>query len=149
MRYTTFRNLALLTGAVSVGGLGYMCGRSTPRAQGPASAVALPAQTVPTRRLPEAPARAAVPVDNYRSYLLGLLGRPASSEKIKDGLRGPVKVNVYAEKGVWTRAKVDLDRDEKWDEKWSLSGTAIMRQVAPADDERYETEQQMGTTAAN
>jgi hypothetical protein len=145
MRYTTFRNLVIVAGVAVVGGAGYMCGRSRPQHIPVAPPVAA------RRTPPEPPAapRARVPVGNHRDYLLGLLGRPASSEKIKDGLRGPVKVNVYAEKGVWGRAKVDLDRDEKWDEKWSLEGTAIMRQVSPADDEKYGDKVQVGTTAGN
>jgi hypothetical protein len=148
MRYTTFRNLALVAGAAVFAGGGYWCGRSsTPPVQvvapSPAPAVAQPAQPAQ----PTPPARPPVPVDNYQSYLIGLLGRPASSDKIKDGLHGPIKVNVYAANGVWKRAKVDLDRDEKWDEKWSLEGTAIMRQVAPADDERYGEKTQVGSTA--
>jgi hypothetical protein len=146
MRYTTFRNLALATGAVVLAGGGYWCCRSSSRTVPVRAPATRPATAVPAAQ-PTPPARPQVPVDNYRSYLLGLLGRPASSNKIKDGLRGQVKVNVYAEHGVWGRAKVDLDRDEKWDEKWSLDGTAIMRQVAPEDDERYGDRTQVGTTA--
>ncbi|MEZ4472387.1 MAG: hypothetical protein R3F60_16640 [bacterium] len=35
------------------------------------------------------------------------------------------------------RLKIDLDRDEKWDEKWTVKDGAIQRDIAPADDERY------------
>jgi hypothetical protein len=42
------------------------------------------------------------------------------------------------------RLKVDLDRDEKWDEKWTFAsdgGTdGVKRQVAPNDDEAYTEE---------
>jgi len=67
-----------------------------------------------------------------------VLGKPASSDKLKDALgRGHAKVNVYAEHGVWARAKVDLNRNEKWDEKWWVEDGTIMREVSPADDESY------------
>lgn len=76
------------------------------------------------------------PVD---TDILELLKRPAQ-EKIKDGARGkPWKVNVYSDdRRRFNRVKVDLDRDEKWDESWTVKPDgAIERKVAPADDERY------------
>ncbi len=75
------------------------------------------------------------------AYLLATLGGPASEEKLKDvtGGRGS-KINVYNEGGKWARAKVDHDRDEKWDEKWSLDGTIVVRQIAPNDDDNYTRE---------
>jgi hypothetical protein len=74
-----------------------------------------------------------------------VLGKPASSDKIKDALgRGHGKVNVYAEHGVWARAKVDLNRNEKWDEKWWIEDGAIMRKVSPTDDESYGTKTREG-----
>ncbi len=71
-----------------------------------------------------------------------MLGSPSGGEvKRKDLLGGgPVKVNVYGEDGVWVRAKVDLDRDDRWDEKWRFDGGVILRQVAAADDENYGEE---------
>jgi hypothetical protein len=38
------------------------------------------------------------------------------------------------------RAKIDLDRDDKWDEKWTFDGTNISRKVSPNDDEDYSQE---------
>ena len=45
------------------------------------------------------------------------------------------------------RVKIDLDRDEKWDEKWTIAADgSIEREVAPADDEQYsEKYQRTGT----
>ncbi len=75
------------------------------------------------------------------AYLIATLGGPASEEKLKDVTGGQgSKINVYNEGGKWARAKVDHDRDEKWDEKWSLDGTIVVRQIAPNDDENYSRE---------
>lgn len=68
------------------------------------------------------------------------LGKPLGSDKKKDVTSGqPYKVNVYQDAGqsVANRAKLDLDRDEKWDEKFTWKNDTIERQVAPADDESY------------
>jgi hypothetical protein len=67
-------------------------------------------------------------------------GKSLGSDKIKDATKGrPYKVNLYQDAGKSTmnRAKVDLDRDDKWDEKWTFDGDAITRQVAPNDDDNY------------
>jgi hypothetical protein len=75
------------------------------------------------------------------AYLLVTLGGLASEEKLKDVTGGKgSKINVYNEGGRWARAKVDHDRDEKWDEKWSLDGAVVVRQIAPNDDEDYTRE---------
>ena len=36
-----------------------------------------------------------------------------------------------------SRAQVDIDRDDKWDEKWTFPDDGVTRQVAPKDDEDY------------
>ena len=67
-------------------------------------------------------------------------GRDLGSDKKKDVTSGkPYKINVYQDAGQTTanRAKVDLDRDDKWDEKITFEPTRITREVAPADDEQY------------
>jgi hypothetical protein len=148
MKYTTFRNLAIVTGAILVGGAAYTCGHRSaePRALPPppiSSAEAPPTAALPPPALPARPSAS----PDYRAYLLETLGKPAKGDKIKDALHGPAKVNVYAEKGRWARAKVDLNRNEKWEEKWRLDGTKIVRQVAPDDDENYGAETQEGTIA--
>ena len=74
---------------------------------------------------------------------LALAEQALSSEKVKDALPGPVKVNLYQDAGYSqvNRLKLDLDRDDKWDEKWDFdrasSPPRVTRQVAPADDEVY------------
>ncbi len=76
--------------------------------------------------------------------LIALAGKPLPGGKGKDALGGkrPFKVNLYQDAGqsLPNRAKVDLDRDEKWDEKWTFEGGAVKRQVAPADDDNYTVE---------
>jgi len=71
--------------------------------------------------------------------MLSLLSRPVVA-KIKDASEGrPFKINIYSDGGSrLERAKVDLDRDDRWDEKWSFGADgSVLRQVAPADDENY------------
>ncbi|MEZ4219741.1 MAG: hypothetical protein R3B13_02350 [Polyangiaceae bacterium] len=66
--------------------------------------------------------------------------RPLGSDKLKDVTKGrPYKVNLYQDSGKsqMNRAKVDLNRNDKWDEKWTFDGPNITREVAPADDENY------------
>jgi hypothetical protein len=81
------------------------------------------------------------PVD---AAVLHALEAPAQ-EKIKDATGStPYKVNLYSDDGLrWNRVKIDLDRDEKWDEKWTLAADgSILREVAPADDEQYSEKYQ-------
>lgn len=66
--------------------------------------------------------------------------RSLTGKKEKDIASGkPYKVNLYQDDGHQTvnRAKVDLDRDDKWDEKWTFKGDTVQRKVAPKDDEQY------------
>jgi len=127
MKYKTFRSIAIASGIVAVVGSGYMMCRPSPHRAEP---TALPAQAKPVAARP-------VATKDYHAFLLSTLGQSASSAKLKDAIKGPVKVNVYAKDGVWSRAKVDLDRDEKWDEKWWLESGKVMREVSGADDESY------------
>ncbi len=75
------------------------------------------------------------PVD--RDILALIRGRGV--DKVKDATKGkPYKVNLYGEGGRFTRAKVDLNRNERWDEKWTFDADGtIEREVAPRDDEAY------------
>jgi hypothetical protein len=81
--------------------------------------------------------------DNLREVdraLLGWKGKNLGGNKKKDVTTGrPYKVNLYQDSGqsVMNRAKIDLDRDDKWDEKWTFDGDQIARKVAPNDDENY------------
>ena len=97
-----------------------------------------------------APASAASTGHPAGDFILGRVGADLGTPKIKDATKGqPYKVNLYQDDGHSTvnRAKVDLDRDDKWDEKWTIDGARISRQVAPADDESYSVEQTWSGTA--
>jgi hypothetical protein len=72
--------------------------------------------------------------------ILALVERGISGSKRKDAFSGePWKVNLYAEGGKVTRLKLDLDRDETWDESWTFetpgSRAKVKRQVSPDDDD--------------
>lgn len=69
-------------------------------------------------------------------------GREMKAEKVHDATKKkntPYKINVYRDPGhkTVTRLRIDLDRDDRWDEKWTFDGEAVRRQIAPADDENY------------
>jgi hypothetical protein len=68
----------------------------------------------------------------------------ATGDKIKDAFpRESFKVNIYRDGSspTWTRLKIDLDRDEKDDEKWTLAnGQPDKRQVSTRDDGNYDRE---------
>lgn len=82
---------------------------------------------------------------HVKALLLDWKGRPLGTTKKKDVTSGrPYKINVYQDAGESTvnRAKVDLDRDDKWDEKWTFeAGGGVTRKIAPRDDEDYATVQ--------
>lgn len=81
------------------------------------------------------------PVDRA---MMSWVGKNLGSKKKKDVTSGsPFKINVYQDAGEATanRAKVDLDRDDKWDEKWTFKVGEISRKVSTADDENYDVEQ--------
>ena len=66
--------------------------------------------------------------------------RSISSDKQKDVSKGKsYKINVYKDAGSSTvnRAKVDVNRNDKWEEKYTFEGEKITLQRAPADDEKY------------
>jgi len=166
MRYKTFRNLSALGGLAVVGALGYLGARSC--SSGPAHAPVAtapqpaPASTAPSPTAATGPVAATDPVAATRPTAAGdgsvplravdrlalMAARtPFGGDKKKDALSGhPFKINLYKDAGKTTanRLKIDLDRDNKWDEKWTFEerdgGPEVKRQVAPADDEKYTEE---------
>jgi hypothetical protein len=78
--------------------------------------------------------------DPVADAIMTHLGQALGSPKLKDTTSGQsFKVNVYQDEGfaIANRAKVDLDRDDKWDEKWTWDEGTVSRQIAPSDDENY------------
>lgn len=76
----------------------------------------------------------------FDEEIIRLFEQTPSAGKVKDATPDrPYKVNLYAEGGKNIRAKVDLNRNNKWDEKWSVeekNGERIYkRQVSPSDDD--------------
>lgn len=159
MKLNHFLLLALLAGAGGLTGAYYACsGSGEPRdaaittAQVPQNArppgpetgrsegSGGPSRGVETA-LATAPDRAGAPnTRRVDSDVMKWAGKALGSSKKKDITAGkPYKVNLYQDAGNATlnRAKVDLDRDDKWDEKWTFDGDRITRKVAPADDENY------------
>jgi type II secretory pathway pseudopilin PulG len=71
--------------------------------------------------------------------------------KAKDAMKGAAfKVNFYADgssPGQVTRLKLDLNRNNAWDEKWTFetpgSAEGIKRQVSSSDDGNYDKEYQL------
>ncbi len=83
------------------------------------------------------------PQDPVVADLMRWVGKDLGSAKLKDVTQGkPYKINVYQDDGHGTanRAKVDLDRDDKWDIKVTFDDT-ISRKVSSGDDENYDLEQ--------
>jgi hypothetical protein len=137
MKYKTFRGL-VLAAAASLGVFTVWQCNKEPAPPPYGAGVQRAAATGPV-----GPPNLAASASSQASetYLLATLGKPASEEKLKDVTGGKgSKVNVYNEGGKWARAKVDHDRDEKWDESWSLDGSIVVRQISPNDDGVYSRE---------
>jgi hypothetical protein len=77
----------------------------------------------------------------YDTEAIAWKGKTISGDKVKDASHGkPYKLNVYKDAGSPTvdRVKIDLNRNDKFDEKISFQkdGTITLER-APADDEKY------------
>jgi hypothetical protein len=75
--------------------------------------------------------------------ILSWIGKDIGSAKLKDVTKGKIyKINVYQDEGHETanRAKLDKDRDDKWDMKVTYSDPPV-RQVSSNDDEVYDVEE--------
>lgn len=168
MKYRTFRNLVLLGGTAVLAGLGatlyHFAGGSqtghtqtvTRTATAPAGAASGGGVTVntqtpsyPASHVSTSPARPATQSPGEqrqqdRLILDFLATHPATTDKIKDAFPGEsFKANFYrdGDSSVWTRIKIDSDRDGKDDEKWDLQdGQLAKRRVATRDDEQYDRE---------
>lgn len=154
MRLNTF--LAMLVAGIAVCGAGWLIFGSVlgaifwpepdiPDAPQPPPTVETSPETTPSST--PAPASSS---DSHEVVVMSFAGKDLGSSKRKDVTSGRAfKINVYQDDGNSTanRAKVDLDRDDKWDEKWTIDGASISRQVAPSDDESYSVEQTWSGTA--
>jgi hypothetical protein len=146
MKYKTFRNLVAAGGGLLLLGVLALCGLSArylanmPSENRPA---AQPSGTPAPTPVSQAADPSLRRVDQLVLELLTKRSN-ATGDKIKDAFpREPFKVNVYRDgtSPTWTRLKIDLDRDNRDDEKWTLSnGQMDKRQVSTRDDEQYDRE---------
>lgn len=85
----------------------------------------------------------------YDAEVIAWSQKSISGDKVKDASKGkPYKINLYKDAGHKTvnRAKVDANRNNKFDDKYTFEEGKITLQVAPADDEKYtETYHWSGT----
>lgn len=69
-------------------------------------------------------------------------GKPAGDSarwlSVGDGFKAEFRADAGSI--AWNRAKVDLDGDKKWDEKWDFKDGSVKRRVSPADDDNYSAE---------
>jgi hypothetical protein len=111
-----------------------------PRPQTPANDPSTPTPT-PTEGSATAPAgKRDLAARPYDAEVIAWSKRSISGDKMKDATKGkPYKLNLYKDAGKTTvnRAKVDLDRDDKFDEKYTFDTTKITLQRAPNDDDNY------------
>jgi hypothetical protein len=76
----------------------------------------------------------------YDADVLAWRTKTAPKGKIKDAApRAAYKLDLYQDAGKSTidRAKLDANRNGKWDDKYTFDGDAITLEHAPADDEKY------------
>ncbi|MBX3233382.1 MAG: hypothetical protein KIT84_33850 [Labilithrix sp.] len=165
MKFKTFR--ALLISGLAVVGLGafgacaYQCSRTQPKPEEPTvAATVTTTATVPpvmgptTTSTPTPTPNTATPtaadplaLREVDREILARLPMSISGAKVKDAFKGKsYKVDFYKDDGFAkvNRLKIDLDRDDKWDEKWDIEDGSptpkIKRHVAPRDDEQYTDE---------
>jgi len=96
-----------------------------------------PVEPTPTPVPPSGSEMAARP---YDAEVIAWSKKTISGDKQKDVSKGkPYKINVYKDAGQTTvnRAKVDVNRNDKFDEKYTFEPGKITLQRAPNDDEQY------------
>lgn len=138
MKFKTFRRLVIAGAGLTVGaGVAYFVTREPPPPPPPRQVLSADAS-------PSAAGDLALRPNDLQ--VLALARKGIAGDKVKDALRGEWKVNLYRDAGQAgvNRLKIDLDHDDKWDEKWTFSGSEVKRQVAPADDENYTLEYLLG-----
>lgn len=160
MKFSTFRGLLIGgAGILCIGGtigacmmLGN-CGSDRPTTEKPVATAEKPktqAQT-PTNQGAPAPTPAGAGDGSFRPMdkaIMDLVAQNISGDKVKDAFPGQAyKVSLYKDAGETgvNRVKIDYDRDEKWDEKWTITREGgkeqVKRQVSPTDDDKTYSEE--------
>lgn len=89
---------------------------------------------------PTPPASNEMTARPYDADVIAWSKKSISGDKVKDASKGKLyKINLYKDPGKQTvnRAKVDVNRNDKFDEKYTFEDGKITLEVAPADDEKY------------
>lgn len=162
MKLSTFLTLAACVGALGITGFFLFRGEERPEPQPVLPVVQEPVlaerieEPVPPKvsvdgdvGLQEGGAAELPNMDPVDVALFKWQGKDLGTQKIKDTTQGqPFKINVYQDAGNSTanRAKIDLDRDDKWDIKVTFEDPPS-RQLSPSDDENY-TQTQLWTGQA-
>lgn len=135
IKFTTFRNTVIAGVVTLIGGIGWLI-------FSPSNAQVKP--TVPTIINANSGSVALPTSGDLRPVdrdILTFLTQPATGNKVKDAFSNqPYKVSFYRDSGnTWNRLKIDLNRNGKWDEKWTLeNGSLKKRQVSSLDNEQYD-----------
>jgi len=147
MKLSHFLVLAVIVVGLGIFGLTKACNKDSPDDVPPPTTAVTPSATPPTQTPPTQTPSTAEPAGksdlaarSYDQEVIAWSKRAISGDKMKDATKGkPYKVNLYQEAGHSTvnRAKVDVDRDDKFDEKYTFETTKITLQRAPNDDEQY------------
>lgn len=160
MKFKTFRNFILIPGIVLVFVLVILGIRGIFRVLTKPAASArnqLAASTSPSSPASNSSAPPANPGESSQSattaqtelrredrLIINFLNthQAATEGKLKDIFPGEkFKVNLYrdGDSSSWTRLKIDLNRNNKDDEKWTLNnGLPSKRSVSSRDDEQYD-----------
>ncbi|MCE7869580.1 hypothetical protein DYH09_04280 [bacterium CPR1] len=143
MKFKTFMRIVFVGGVLLLAGSCYGCVRMLTASKSPEPPVPrteVPQQAVSATATSAAPGNALTPL---QSKIIGKMGQQLDDSKLQDAFPGDVKVNLYQDNkqdGI-NRAELDLDRDGRWDEKWSHQNGSVKRQVSSADDDKtYDLE---------
>ncbi len=142
MKLKYFLALVAVVGIAGIIGLAKACKSSEPPPK-PPEVVERPVRPLvpPDPQTPPQPRNAAeLAARAYDAEVIAWNGRSISGDKQKDVSKGKAyKINVYKDAGHATvnRAKVDVNRNDKWDEKYTFEPGRITLEIAPTDDEQY------------
>lgn len=108
-----------------------------------AEAKAREAEARAKRALGEAKRNADPHSDPVLGGILKRIEEPLSGSKLKDAFKGfTYKVDLYGSGGKVESLKIDFDRDNLWDEKWTLKTPGVLeglkREISSADDASYD-----------
>lgn len=145
MRLNHFLLLAAVVVGAGIFGLTRACKSHDDAIPPPTPQLAKPSQPAPPplpspTPAPVPPSTSDLAARSYDQEVIAWSKRSISGDKMKDATKGKAyKLNLYKDAGQSTvnRAKLDLDRDDKFDEKYTFETSKITLQRAPNDDEQY------------